>query len=489
MAEGVFDRKCLEELEEEITCSVCREHYTEPKVLSCLHCYCRECILRLAQGGMNGPFSCPECRCEATLPEGGVDELKTAFFVNRLKTIVSTMQRAQGKVEANCEACSEYKEKAEAFCKQCAMFICSECVKQHKRMKPFVSHEVTSLEDLRDGRTKPMVSKESPIRVCDSHEEPLMIYCFDCVELICLSCTVKDHRDHNFEFSKKAAPNTKITLLEELTPLKDLKLNLSQAVEEIQATKLQVQAQEESLLTTIHASFKELHDILDKREQELLEEAKRRGREKIQKLSSQEKNLSLAKAEVQSVVSFTEQCVHHSSDNDVMSMYAQLENRIKEKIEPTSGKIVEPIEEVDVGVEVTCAEGLQQLCQTQASITQLPIDPAKSTVTIKTDGTAKIILQLITRLSNNTLSKKKCKVTSHIKSLVNGVSTECKIDQIEATRYSTQYKPIVCGQHELTVLVNGQEVAGSPFSLFVSATHKNSPLTARNKSAWCRQNM
>ena len=38
------------------------------------------------------------------------------------------------------------------------------------------------------------------------------------------------------------------------------------------------------------------------------------------------------------------------------------------------------IENADIGVEVKCAEALQQLCQTKANITQLAVDPAKCTV-------------------------------------------------------------------------------------------------------------
>ena len=53
------------------------------------------------------PFRCPECRCEATLPEGSVDNLKIDFFAaNRLKSKVTTLQRAHGKVEVKCELCT-----------------------------------------------------------------------------------------------------------------------------------------------------------------------------------------------------------------------------------------------------------------------------------------------------------------------------------------------------------------------------------------------
>ncbi len=105
MAEEIVDEgKSLEQLEQEITCDVCQEHYTEPKVLPCFHYYCKECILKLAQKtASNKPFSCPECRQKTSLPEGGVEELKTAFFVNRFQSHLSVLKRVHGKVEVKCE--------------------------------------------------------------------------------------------------------------------------------------------------------------------------------------------------------------------------------------------------------------------------------------------------------------------------------------------------------------------------------------------------
>ena len=49
------------------------------------------------------------------------------------------------------------------------------------------------------------------------------------------------------------------------------------------------------------------------------------------------------------------------------------------------------MEEVDLGVEVNCAEDLKQLCQTKAKITQLPINAVKSTV-IGEGGSAEVCL-------------------------------------------------------------------------------------------------
>ena len=479
MAEGiVVEGKTVEELEREITCGICQEHYTEPKVLPCLHYYCKKCVLRLAlRTGTGKPFSCPECRCEATLPEGGVDELKTAFFVNRLKTTVSTMERAHGKVEVKCELCFYSGDKAEAFCRQCALFICKNCIEHHKRLKTYLTHEVASLEDLKQGRAKPIAVKEDPASVkCTDHDEPLVIYCFDCDMLITRDSTLKDHRDHNFEFSKKAAATTKSNLLEKLQPLKTQSSSLSHAVEEVRTTKQELEVQRDTVANTVKSSFKELRDILDNRERELLGKADRLVQEKMDRLSVQEKTLSLASAEVQSVVDYTEQYVRHCTDNEVMSTHTEIRRRIEREIDERSksGRSLEPVEEVDIGVEVRCAEALQQLCQTQTNIIQFPIDPTKCTVTIEdstkheVNKTSTSNATLVTRLFSNKIARRHCKVSCSLRSLYNNVITECKVDQTGAGQYSIQCTPTVRGRHELTVSVDGQQVAGSSFPVYVS---------------------
>ena len=38
----------VKDLEKEIICHSCQDHYIDPKVLPCLHYYCKQCIYRLA---------------------------------------------------------------------------------------------------------------------------------------------------------------------------------------------------------------------------------------------------------------------------------------------------------------------------------------------------------------------------------------------------------------------------------------------------------
>ena len=472
MAESVpVEEKSLEELEGEITCPICQEHYTEPKVLPCLHYYCKKCILKLALRTQSGkPFHCPECRCEATLPEGGVDNLRTAFFANRLISKVTTLQRAHGKVEVKCEYCTA-SSNADAFCRQCSCFICDECVLLHSKVRSLLSHKIASLEDLKHGHAKPIAVKEPPTSKCEVHEETFIIYCYDCSCLICQHCTLKDHKDHNYEFTRKAAPGAKTKLLDDMQPLKDLKYAIVKAGEKIRATTLEIEAQKQASVDSLHTSFKELHNILERRKQELVEDTSTIAQQKLQKLSQQEKTLSLASAELQSVVEYTEQCVSLSTDNELVSMDTEIRKTIQQKIQEhsKSGRSLEPVEEADMAVEVTCAEALQQLCLTQANITTA-VDPAKCTVdlTAPAEVGKPYVGTLTTRLSNGKPNNRKCEVTCHIKSLYNGVATDCAIVEDGPGRHSIQYTPTVRGRHELTVLINGRHVAESLFPVYVS---------------------
>ena len=86
-----------------------------------------------------------------------------------------------------------------------------------------------------------------------------------------------------------------------------------------------------------------------------MEDATTIAQEKLQKLSQQEKTLSLASAELQSVVDYTERCVSLSTDNELVSMDTEIRKTIQQKIQEhsKSGRSLEPVEEANMTVEVT----------------------------------------------------------------------------------------------------------------------------------------
>ena len=55
----------VETLGEKLECAICLDQYKEPKVLSCLHSYCRGCLEKLVKRvGEKCTVKCPECCSE-----------------------------------------------------------------------------------------------------------------------------------------------------------------------------------------------------------------------------------------------------------------------------------------------------------------------------------------------------------------------------------------------------------------------------------------
>lgn len=75
----------MENLEEDLTCSVCYSLFSDPRVLPCSHTFCRTCLDNLLQASTNYsiwrplrlPIKCPNCRSVVELPPTGVDTLPT----------------------------------------------------------------------------------------------------------------------------------------------------------------------------------------------------------------------------------------------------------------------------------------------------------------------------------------------------------------------------------------------------------------------------
>ena len=474
MAEG----RELEELEKEITCIICHEHYKEPKVLPCLHYYCKQCIYSVAlREGLNEPFSCPECRKTTTLPQGQADYLPSAFFINRLREKYLRLERVHRRVEAKCGACV-VGGKAEAFCVQCDEFICAECVDMHRRVKKFVAHDISSLDELKEGRAKGEVTPEPCVQTCAIHQQPVNIFCFDCKTLICRDCTIKTHNSQthncNYEFIQVAAPEVKKKLTQQLDPMKKAKEALLHAVKEVQATKSDVQIQGKFVKDHINTSFNEMCRIMEECRQGLLAEAEQRVAVKCKRLSTQEDRLSTRHACFCSTINYTEYCMEHAADDKIMCMHSELQARIKEQIEEyrNEEETMKPVEAADIGVEVSCAQELKQLCQDKAILTSL-IDPSScavefDTACVELDKTSKFTV--VPRVMNGgpPALNQECSVECELKSLAEASTIKCAVSRSQDNAYLCEYTPTVRGRHELTVSVNEQAVAGSPFSVHVT---------------------
>ena len=375
-------KQTLGELEREVTCAVCLEQYTEPKVLPCLHYYCKLCVVKMT--AKRSPLSCPTCRKETKIGVGKEDELPTAHFINRLKELHAKQEKALSR-NVFCEICTKHRIQAESFCKQCQKFICKRCVTSHALMASlFEGHEVISIENFEKLSQEEVFSRNSTKKKCRVHDKTLKIYCYQCKALICRDCIIIDHRDHKIQFNGIAADKKRDDLKENLTPLTQIETELSEAVMNIERATKEIIDQGGNLASEIESSFVKLQKILNDCKAELLIELQMKIELKLEALKKQNNILGEAKAGINRVVSYTEQCVQHCSDTDIMEMHEDLSHRIQQNIDSSDSLKASrsPVESASLRVEFNLASPLQTLCKNNATIKEIGKVEMKETASL-----------------------------------------------------------------------------------------------------------
>ena len=464
-------KKGLKDLKDEITCPICQEFFQDTKILPCFHYYCKRCVLQLA--AREQPFPCPECRGDTLLPPTGADGLPTAFFLNRMKSLHGAMEKVQEAISRGdliCELC--HSDKAVAFCRHCARYICDFCREGHRRMKTFSGHIVVSIEELRRNAEEnlPIVQPE-PMR-CKEHQEQLKIYCFTCNQLICRDCVLKDHKDHDFEFTSKCAPHIKQALQEKLGPLQSSQAEIQDARMQLEQSGNEITLQGTHLEKVINGSFDEIIETLEQRRHELLTTVCGKVEDKLSSLSSQEEGLEMCTAQIQSLVDFVGQNIGNASDEEIVSIHKQLHCKIEDVTKSCNSLDLTPAASANIGVDISCAAEIAELCQKKTSVIKLVPDPSKCRAEglgmegAVTNTPTELVVHTI--YSNGQPCREKQSIRAELKSMVDESVVVAEVtEKKEKGSYLVSYCPKVRGRQKLNILVNQQPIADSPFDVFV----------------------
>ena len=244
------------------------------------------------------------------------------------------MQKAQGKVELTCESCHRETTPVEAFCRNCALFICQHCEEAHRTMRVFSDHVVVPLDDLRQTTAAHLPMKvETQIRCKEHGGEEMKLYCYDCKQLICRDCIVIDHKGHEYNFVNKVAVQCRASLKESVAPLRETQVNVSQVLKEVESMESKLDANSTTVSRDIDRSVDELISLLQKRKEQLHHEAGQLVENKRKTLLAQKKNVELATAEIQSLLDFVDHKTQQASDQEVLGLQKQIIDRAEEVVQ------------------------------------------------------------------------------------------------------------------------------------------------------------
>ena len=219
--------KVLQEVEEELNCSICLDTYTDPKLLQCYHVYCRKCLVKLVVRDQQGQLvvSCPICRHDTPVPANGVTGLQPAFQINHLLEIMEKHKKAAAGPSASAN----------------------------------VERDTTSL------------TPHDKIKVCcpEHGGKEVELYCETCGEPICVKCALKGgkHHSHDYEELDKAFERYKVEITASLEPMKKQLTTINKALAQLDTRCGEISDQQAAVEADIH---RKIHSILDARKTELI---------------------------------------------------------------------------------------------------------------------------------------------------------------------------------------------------------------------------
>ena len=317
----------LKKLEEQLTCAICLDIYTNPKTLPCLHSFCQQCLecLPLDPQGNNYFISCPTCRHCTQLPQPtGAADFPAAFQINNFKEVYNLMTKVSGHQQVTCDNCTTTN--ATGYCKECTKFLCQECIDVHKKWAPIADHKITSLDEVATSASKLLpVKKEMK---CSIHNKPLEIFCGTCEELICHDCTVRIHRDHDYDLVSDCYPKHCQKLETSLKSVSDKVTAVTDVLIDLTEREKEIRDQGEVVKEEIHVMVEEMIDVLRQSERQLTREVDTVTGSKLQVLSEQKKSAERRLSQLKDCQEFVELSLEIGSSQEVVTSTKQMMDRM-----------------------------------------------------------------------------------------------------------------------------------------------------------------
>ncbi|XP_019613514.1 PREDICTED: tripartite motif-containing protein 3-like [Branchiostoma belcheri] len=117
---------------EELSCSICLELFTRPKVLPCGHIFCQDCLQDHARRQL--PLLCPICRRQVRPPPQGFAGLPDSHIIASMCERLQQQATLSGETieqPQSANRCSSHPfEELKVYCIQCQVRVCDQCLEE-----------------------------------------------------------------------------------------------------------------------------------------------------------------------------------------------------------------------------------------------------------------------------------------------------------------------------------------------------------------------
>ena len=282
------------------TCGVCREQIEDPRLLDCLHSFCRRCVDQLVltssspdERSGRRTVRCPLCRSVCPIPDEGAECL--------LKDVTRPTEREEPK----CHACEEEGEceKPSLSCVQCRLAFCDRHALRHA--KGSGGHSLTALPKAQANDSD---EPQASVLLCADHKQPLDFHCVSCGEAVCSHCiSIGQHAGHtpivlrnDVVTKRKNAVFTKVDELQDRLP------QIETALTSVDKMSTDLASRADQVRDEIRAAGQRVIDAVSIGVAKKLQEVEDIEQVRSKNLDKQHDELKELAEGVKSVISFTD---------------------------------------------------------------------------------------------------------------------------------------------------------------------------------------
>lgn len=419
--------EALKRLEEQLLCAICLDTYVTPRHLQCNHIFCEECLVRLVVKDQDGNLSlpCPTCRRDTFVPASGVAGLQSAFQINNLLEIQNTLKKVSS---SNSES----------------------------RKNIFEKPAETDTVDVISVRKY----------TCLVHKgRELELYCETCGELICSHCVFKgqQHNTHDYDLIEPSFERYKLEIMLSLEPMKTLLSTVDQAVVALDDRSSEICSQQESIEASIHTTIGKLHDILNTRKTDLVEQLHQITQGKLKELALQKDKAETTQAQLGSCLGFVEGSLDTLPEEEALMSKKAVSRQVNDLITMFEPVSLEPKMEADVVFSPSFETATS--CEKYGKVLELgSTDPLVTGNGLEVASVG--ALSIVDLQAAKQINRLHCEILSDI----TDTQVAASIEKTGHGHFRISYQPVTKGRHRLHICADGEDIKGSPFALSVKSS-------------------
>ncbi|XP_061189281.1 E3 ubiquitin-protein ligase TRIM33-like [Saccostrea echinata] len=340
----------LKQIQDEIlVCPMCHEQYKGPKVLPCLHSFCRSCLTEdlekitgknlkpeeNATSEENGAsknsklYNCPVCKADIhiSIPSGNNNTDQWADLFPDNNFIQNMIEKIEMLTEnKNCESCTrednQDQAKAEVWCQTCKVAFCEACIKAHNIIKACREHQVMPLNNMRQDPIESIKENKKEI-ACPYHREKIIeYYCVDCHVTICSSCVAMQHRRCEIVETIREAVQKLAPEKDYIT--KDIEVQ-SKVLEEWEKEHIrelsELKTNKENLIKEMSGLRKKVNEVLLNLENKLVDTLDQKHKDTIVEVNDRLKDVEEMKKTLMNTSRFMKYLTEFGSDSELVSVF------------------------------------------------------------------------------------------------------------------------------------------------------------------------